>query len=110
MHDEELLNQVGMVQKKRVPPTETKVHDISVGVGEALQIRERTAPECDGFADTKARTWPGRVLWRTHACAPFQPFPKTNRRHTHNPSERSFSAALRCGAITRSWMVGSLLQ
>jgi hypothetical protein len=51
-----------MVQKERVPPTNTKMHDISMDLSKALQIREWTSPEGDGFADAKTRTWPGRVL------------------------------------------------
>src|ERR1700733_7971005 len=99
-----------MVQEIRVSPTKTEVHNIPVGLSEVLQIRKRTAAECESCTDTKARTRAGYALPWFHARAPFQPLLKTNRRHTHSHNDRSFNAVLRCGTTMRSWITGSLLQ
>ena len=102
MDDEELLDEVGMVQEECVFPTETEVHDIPVGRGESLQIRERTTTERDSFAETEARTRSGCLWVQVHARAPFHPLPRTNRRHTHSHNERSVKAELSLGAMTRA--------
>jgi hypothetical protein len=91
-------------------PAQTELHDIPVGRSELLQIRERTSAERDGFADAEPRTRAGCSLGRVHARAPFQPLPRIKRRHMHSHNERSFKAEFSCGAITRTWIVRSLLQ
>ncbi len=60
--EEKLLDEVGMVYEKGIFPTQAELHDIPVGRGEPLQIRERASAERDGLADAESRARSGCAL------------------------------------------------
>jgi hypothetical protein len=49
--DKKFLDQVRMVQKKCVLPSQAEVHDIAVALGEVLQVREWISAETECLAN-----------------------------------------------------------